>query len=125
MADRESVIRDLRYVKTFGRVSNTPHLTEIAESALELLREQQHEIWELQELNEHLADQQKKIRMFVDSKCEVHPLEPEPVEPKEEENSNNLHGSFWTCGKCGQAITVSKGFVRYCWNCGTPVKWGG
>ena len=96
---------------------------EAIDFAIKTMNDQQNQIWELQDLNEHLEDRQKKIRMFVDSKGEIHPLEPEPVEPKEETNSNNLHGSFWTCGKCGQAMTVSKGFVRYCWNCGTPVKW--
>ena len=56
MADRESVIRDLRYVKTFGRVTNTPHLTEIAESALELLREQEQIITSLKaDLQEMLS----------------------------------------------------------------------
>ena len=40
MPDRENVIRDLRYIKSFGRVSNNPQLTEIAESALAILKEQ-------------------------------------------------------------------------------------
>lgn len=39
--DREKVISDLRYIKSFGRVSNNPQLTEIAESAIELLKEQE------------------------------------------------------------------------------------
>ena len=39
--DRENVIRDLRYIKSFGRVSNNQQLTEIAESAIELLKEQE------------------------------------------------------------------------------------
>ena len=43
MADIEKVIRDLRYVKSFGRVSNNQQLTEIADSAIELLKEQKEE----------------------------------------------------------------------------------
>jgi hypothetical protein len=39
--DREKVICDLRYIKSFGRVSNNTQLTEIAESAIELLKEQE------------------------------------------------------------------------------------
>ncbi len=39
MPDREKVIRDLRYLKSFGRVSNNPQVTEIAQSAIELLKE--------------------------------------------------------------------------------------
>lgn len=66
MADRESVIRDLRYVKTFGRVTNTPHLTEIAESALELLREQEQIITslkaDLQETLKVVSEQSNVIR---------------------------------------------------------------
>lgn len=44
MIDREKVIRDLRYIKSFGRVGNKPQLTEIAESAIELLEEKEAEI---------------------------------------------------------------------------------
>ena len=40
MTDREKVIRDLRYLKSFGRVSGKSQITEIAESAIELLKEQ-------------------------------------------------------------------------------------
>jgi len=39
VADIEKVIRDLRYLKTFGIVSNNLQVTEIAQSAIELLKE--------------------------------------------------------------------------------------
>ena len=42
--DREKVIRDLRYLKSFGRVSNNPQITEIAENAIALLKEQEAEL---------------------------------------------------------------------------------
>lgn len=45
--DRENVIRDLRYLKTFGIVSNNLQVTEIAQSALAMLKEQQKEIEDL------------------------------------------------------------------------------
>ena len=41
MPDREKVIRDLRYLKSFGRVSNNPQITEIAEEFIALLKEQE------------------------------------------------------------------------------------
>lgn len=40
MIKREKVIRDLRYLKSFGRVSNNPQITEIAENAIAMLKEQ-------------------------------------------------------------------------------------
>lgn len=40
MAEFENVIRDLRYVKSFGRVTNNLQLTEIADSAITLLKAQ-------------------------------------------------------------------------------------
>jgi hypothetical protein len=43
MADREKVVRDLRHLKSYGRVWNIPQITEIAEYALELLKEQEDE----------------------------------------------------------------------------------
>ena len=39
--DREKVVRDLRYLKSFGRVSSNPQITEIAEYALAMLKEQE------------------------------------------------------------------------------------
>jgi len=47
MIDMEKVISDLRYLKSFGRVSNNPHITEIAEDTLALLKEQEAEIRQL------------------------------------------------------------------------------
>ena len=107
MADRESVIRDLRYVKTFGRVSNTPQLTEIAESALELLKEQQHEIWELQELNEHLEDKLK---------------EREAVEPTLIREGRNKHYNDYVCPRCDNEVVYEQ---NYCSECGVPFLWEG
>ena len=43
MHDMENVARDLRYLKSYGRVWNIPQITEIAESALALLKEQGNE----------------------------------------------------------------------------------
>jgi hypothetical protein len=66
MPDRENVIRDLRYIKSFGRVSNNPQLTEIAESALALLKEQEAEIDEISDeyldLGKEMAKQPEIVR---------------------------------------------------------------
>ena len=39
--NRDHVVRDLRYLKSYGKVSNNQTIYEIAESALELLKEQE------------------------------------------------------------------------------------
>ena len=39
MTYMEKVVRDLRYLKSFGRVSNNQQITEIAENAISLLKE--------------------------------------------------------------------------------------
>ena len=38
--NRDHVVRDLRYLKSYGKVSNNQTIYEIAESAIELLKEQ-------------------------------------------------------------------------------------
>jgi hypothetical protein len=50
MTDMEKVVRDLRYLKSFGRVSNNPQITEIAEDAIALLKEQEKRIEDLQDI---------------------------------------------------------------------------
>ena len=42
--NRDHVARDLRYLKSYGKVSNNMTIFEIAESALELLKEQEERI---------------------------------------------------------------------------------
>ena len=39
--NRDHVVRDLRYLKSYSKVSNNQTIYEIAESALELLKEQE------------------------------------------------------------------------------------
>ena len=39
--NRDHVVRDLLYLKSYGKVSNNQTIYEIAESALELLKEQE------------------------------------------------------------------------------------
>jgi len=50
--NRDHVVRDLRYLKSYGKVSNNQTIYEIAESALELLKEQNDEIKELRSIVE-------------------------------------------------------------------------
>ena len=73
MTDMEKVVRDLRYLKSFGRVSNNPQITEIAEYAIAMLKEQQQQIWELQDQVEFIKDKQKK-KFLVDSEGKITPL---------------------------------------------------
>ena len=42
--NRDHVVRDLRYLKSYGKVSNNQTIYEIADSALELLKEQEERI---------------------------------------------------------------------------------
>ena len=56
---------------------------EAIDFAIKTMNDQQNLIWELQDLNEHLEDRQKKIHILVDSNGEMHPLEPEPVRCKD------------------------------------------
>ena len=39
--NRDHVVRDLRYLKSYGKVSNNQTIYEIADSALELLKDQE------------------------------------------------------------------------------------
>lgn len=88
MADRESVIRDLRYVKTFGRVTNTPHLTEIAESALELLREQEQIITSLK------ADLQETLKVVSEQSNVIRCKDCKHRDP-EDRKCDSGHGIQW------------------------------
>ncbi len=45
--NRDHVVRDLRYLKSYGKVSNNQTIYEIAESALAMLKEQEAEIRQL------------------------------------------------------------------------------
>ena len=71
MSDKETVITHLTIIRTWASFARerdlqfftAKHLEDIAQwadDAIALLKEQQHEIWELQELNEYLTDQQPK-----------------------------------------------------------------
>ena len=48
--NRDHVVRDLRYLKSYGKVSNNQTIYEIAESALELLKEQEARLMTLEDV---------------------------------------------------------------------------
>jgi len=110
MADREKAINELQWFLTARPVVSSEErydqFCEGLRNALELLEEQQHQIWEMQELNEYLNDLLK---------------EQEAVKPKVI-RMNEFGHPVHACGKCGCLITES---MNYCSWCGRSVKWDG
>lgn len=129
--DREKVIRDLRYLKSFGRVSNNPQITEIAENAIALLKEQEakppvhiyeeypeHD-WERKENGDiddfaydgdyHNGPMCKRCYYSFCIHCDPDGWNKEPCIIDE-----------YKCPKCGRYI--SKG-TKFCSDCGQAVKW--
>ena len=74
----------------------------MAKTAIELLKEQQQQIWELQDLVEYFTDKLK---------------EQEAVEPLPPESEI---GTLWRCGSCRREIGYKYHFCQWC---GQAVKW--
>ena len=115
MADREKVVRDIRYLKSFGRVSGNPQITEIAESAIALLNEQQERIDRLLEESASNAEMAEGLRELL--------KEQDAVEPYQ-------HDAVWLCGNCGKEVVGwdddidgKENRYPFCRQCGRQVKW--
>ena len=109
MPDMEKVIAWLAdtelYYQQEGKTKNDMYQSIMAHNALALLKEQQHQIWEMQEVNEHLNDLLK---------------EQEPVRPVFDDSRQDVIGTHH-CGACHSML----GFIHplYCPHCGRKVKW--
>jgi len=97
---------------------------EAIDFAIKTMNDQQHTIWELQDLVEYHEDTRKKIRLLVDSKGEIHPLETVKAEPVEPIPDYTIirNQTVWRCGNCSEVIGRDRNFVNFCWNCGVAVK---
>ncbi len=106
--EREKVIKDLEFcVNGHFKVELS-----LATKILALLKEQQNEIWEYQELNEYLQDKVK---------------EQEAVEPVDDGHGSLICGNQgYECGCVGRYDLATKEVEKYCNfcpECGRKVKW--
>ena len=126
--DRETVISDLRYLKSFGQVSNNLQITGIAENAIAMLNKQKETINDLtdtiRQLNQHIKDLSEYMTPYgmvkdVKAYCEL--LKEHEAKPVE------VCGQMFTvkyghCPKCGKGID-SDAYPQWCGFCGQEVKW--
>ena len=97
---------------------------EAIDFAIKTMNDQQNLIWELQDLNEHLEDRQKKIRVLVNTDGKWTPLDKVPVEPIRG-GSGDGSKVWYLCGDCHYPVDLEGEKFNYCQNCGRPVKWEG
>lgn len=83
------------------------------------------EVWELQELNEHLEDKLKEQQETIDGLGVLQKVM-ETVEPVPDYNVR-----YWRCPKCNWLLTamiddkcdIPNRRDNYCSSCGRPLKW--
>lgn len=126
--DMETVISDLRYLKSFGQVSNNLQITGIAENAIAMLKEQEETIndltYTIRQLNQHIKDLSEYMTPYgivkdVKAYCEL---------LKEHEakkvNISQVHCGmkYGLCPKCGGHVDTLVN-PDYCGYCGQELKW--
>ena len=96
MTDREKVIRDLQYLKSFGRVSNNPQITEIAENAIDMLKEQE------------------KLRLLIDENGHITPLTNREQATVKAEIEGGGSSWWYVCSECHGKIDKNDQYCRHC-----------
>ena len=66
MADREITIKGLEPILECAKMQKWGAWVDTLEDAIELLKEQQQQIWELQDLTEHLKDKLKEKKKPIE-----------------------------------------------------------
>ena len=95
---------------------------EAIDFAIKTMNDQQHQIWELQDLVEFYEDRQRKIRMIVQPNGEIQPLDRIPMKPIRGGSGDG--SKVWhLCGRCNSCVDTNTVRYNYCQFCGTKVDW--